>query len=141
MTQETIDPTANRRRIYRHWRERFDYNVSLVFTKRLNLGLVDKGYPAIVYPGDALPEGLKTILGKRKIKLMWDARMVTSRESAEGMGFKVTELSAAAPVVEAPVVEAPKDRITDLGKGWFRVILDNGEEKLVRGRQTAENTR
>ena len=128
---------------FRHWKQRFDPNASLIFRRRTV-------YVGIVYEaGDLIPEQLKN--SKSKLRLFWDSKRI------ELAVFSPPEIPIQGPV--APLVDPPET--TDSGKsedstdtapeheytmehvgaGWYAISLPDGGIEKVRGEEAAEARR
>lgn len=57
----------------RHWKQRFEADADLIFSKRMKLGCCGVD---VVNPGDPVTEEMKAALGRNRLKLWWEAKRV-----------------------------------------------------------------
>lgn len=74
------------RRYVRHWKERYTKGMPLIFIKKTRLDA-----NRTVMPGDVVQPELRAELGEHRMKMWWMAKVVSSRELAEQMGFTINK--------------------------------------------------
>lgn len=117
----------------RHWKQHWDPEAPLVFSKRMKLGVCGKEY---VEPGDPVTPEIMEALGpkaKFRLKMWWQAGRVeladwTSPEDAK------RERTQTDPRLLAVTKPAPEPT----GRGWYAVRTPEGELRKVRGQKAAQ---
>lgn len=115
--------TTTTPRFVRHWKEVFDPTATMIFIKRMKLGIAGA---ETVAPGDLVTEHIRTTLGAHRLKVWWDARVIGSRDYAIEIGVLKDEPK----IREMPIIAR--------GRGWFDVTLRDGTVRKVRSREVAE---
>tara|TARA_R110002167_G_scaffold93122_2_gene249822 strand:+ start:19888 stop:20235 length:348 start_codon:yes stop_codon:yes gene_type:complete len=57
----------------RHWKQRFEADADLIFSKRMKLGCCGVD---VVNPGDIVTEDMKAALGRNRLRLWWEAKRI-----------------------------------------------------------------
>tara|TARA_R110000796_G_C14526444_1_gene431392 strand:+ start:938 stop:1366 length:429 start_codon:yes stop_codon:yes gene_type:complete len=67
----------------RHWKQRYDFDADLIFTRRMKLGICGV---AVVHPGDDVTAEMKEQLGRNRLKLWWESKRVALRDFDGDLG-------------------------------------------------------
>lgn len=121
----------------RHWREKWDLNADMVFTRHFRLGLCGQEW---ANPGDPVTPAMRKALGPQRLRTWWHARYIGLREWLVGVELPAPKVKPKRrhPVSQlAPVPEWA--RRTDVrvvpGKAWwYQVTLPDGTQRRVQGK-------
>tara|TARA_R110002167_G_scaffold143958_2_gene333680 strand:- start:34254 stop:34670 length:417 start_codon:yes stop_codon:yes gene_type:complete len=67
----------------RHWKQRYDFDADLIFTRRMKLGICGV---AVVHPGDDVTDEMKDALGRNRLKLWWESKRVALKDFDGDLG-------------------------------------------------------
>ena len=104
----------------RHWKQVYDFDAELVFTKRM---VLRKYGIEIAQPGDVVPQALKDSLGRHKLRIWWEGGFIAIQEK------KVEKVEA-----PEPTPSAPEDTVKHIGGGHYEVTR-GGVTVRVKGKE------